>query len=97
VAGEIAATAGSRGRCVVRARGKSAQMQVGASVFCAVRGVQASPLCGFYASLAVATLAHFGLNAVSRVERCRAMGADECVIDFVLDSAQPAEEPAVAA
>lgn len=97
VAGEIAATAGTRSRCIVRSRGKAAQMHVASSVFCSVRGVQASPLCGFYASLAVATLGHFGLNAVAHVEQCRAMGASECLIDLVLDAVRPVAGTAVAA
>lgn len=97
LAGEISESAGSQSRCTVRPRGKSAQMRVAASMFCSVRGVQAAPLCGFYVAMAVATLAHFGMAAVASIDRCRAMGADACVIDLVIDAAQPAEETAVAA
>lgn len=97
VAGEIAAAAGGRSRLVARIRGKSAKVTVTSSVFCAVRGVQASPLCGFYCALVVKTLAHFGLVVSTHVERCRAMGAETCVIDLRLDAVQPVEEPAIAA
>lgn len=97
VAGEISETAGSRMRLVVQGRGKSARMEMTASMFCSVRGVQAAPLCGFYGAMAVATLAHFGLSAIAHIDRCRAMGADTCVIDLTLDAAEPVAETAVAA
>jgi hypothetical protein len=97
VASAIVTTVDSRSRLVVRLRGRTAQVEVTSSVFCAVRDVQMAPLCGFYRSLAITTLAHFGLQSRAQVDRCRAMGASACVIDVTLDMMQPVEEPAAAA
>lgn len=97
VARTIAESVDSRGGLRVRPHGLSAHVEVTASVFCAVRGVQTSPLCGFYRALAVTTLAHFGLPSTTHVEHCRAMGAASCVIVVTLDAAKPAEESAAAA
>lgn len=97
IASTITNTVDSRSRLVVRLRGGTAQVEVTSSVFCAVRGVQASPLCGFYRALARTTLAHLGLQSTAQVDRCRAMGAGACVIDLKLDMTQPVEETAAAA
>jgi len=97
VAGSIAVTVDSRSRLRVRMRGRRAEIEVSSSVFCAVRGVHATPLCGFYRSLAVTTLAHFGLPSTAQVDQCRAMGAGSCVIHVTLEVARPVEETAAAA
>lgn len=97
VAGAIVTIVDSRSRLIVRLRGRTARIEVTSSVFCAVRGVQAAPLCGFYRSLALTTLAHFGLRSTALVDGCRAMGAGSCVISVKLDMTQPVEETAAAA
>ncbi|MCC7043376.1 MAG: hypothetical protein IT183_05915 [Acidobacteria bacterium] len=97
VASAIVSTVDGRSRLNIRLRGRTAQVEVTSSVFCAVRGVQVAPLCGFYRSLALTTLAHFGLQSTAQVERCRAMGAGSCVISVKLDMTQPVEETAAAA
>jgi hypothetical protein len=97
VASAICAAVDSRSRLKVRVRGLTAQVEVTSSVFCAVRGVQAAPLCGFYRSLALTTIAHFGLQSSAQVDRCRAMGAGSCVIEITLYASQPATETAAAA
>jgi hypothetical protein len=78
-------------------RGLTARLEVKASVFCSVRGVQPAPLCGFYLALIVRTLAHFGIGSVARVERCHAMNAPTCVLVLDLKAAQSEPDPAVAA
>jgi len=93
----IADAVDSRSRMRVRSRGRAARIEVSQSVFCAVRGVQIAPLCGFYRALAVTTLAHFGLQSTAQVDRCRAMGGTACVIDVNLDVSKPVEETAAAA
>jgi hypothetical protein len=97
VASAICAAVDSRSRLKVRVRGLTAQVEVTSSVFCAVRGVQAAPLCGFYRSLALTTIVHFGLQSSAQVDRCRAMGAGSCVIEITLYASQPATETAAAA
>jgi predicted hydrocarbon binding protein len=72
-------------------------MEFASSLFCAVRGVQTLPLCGFYRALAARTLAAFDLPAQAHVAQCRAMGADSCVIVLDIGAAQAAPESAVAA
>jgi len=68
----------SRAKSTVRKDG--ARFDIKASVFCEVREARPLPLCEFYASLATAMLAGFGLNATGRVERCRAVDAQSCVM-----------------
>lgn len=97
VAGAIGEEVDSLSRFRVRSRGATARVEVTASLFCAARGVQAAPLCGFYRALALTTLAHFGLPSTVRVGQCRAMGAAQCVIDVTFDAMQPVEETAAAA
>ena len=83
-------------RTRTRIVGSAAQLEVNASLFCAVRGPSDVPLCGFYAALAVETLRQFNLGATGRLETCRSMGAPVCVI--LLDvSRKDAVPPAVAA
>jgi hypothetical protein len=93
----IAEVVDSHSRLRVRSRGHGARVEVSSSVFCAVRGLHAAPLCGFYRSLAVTTLAHFGLPSTAQVDECRAMGAGACVISVTLEMARPVEETAAAA
>ncbi len=97
VASTIADAVDSRSRLRVRSRGWTARVEVSSSVFCSVRGVQAVPLCGFYRSLTLTTLAYFGLPSTAQVEQCRAMGAGSCVITVKLETTKPVEETAAAA
>lgn len=94
---DVALAVSSGSRVSSRVRGSSVRLEFAASLFCAVRGVQTLPLCGFYRALAARTLATFALPAQARVDQCRAMGADTCVVVLDIGAAQAAPEPAVAA
>ncbi len=97
LAGHISLAADNRNTWRIRTKGRAARIELASSVFCSVRGLQASPLCGFYRSLAVTTLAHFGLAPVVRVDSCRAMGASACVISITLGAVEPVRASAAAA
>jgi predicted hydrocarbon binding protein len=94
---DVALAVSSGSRVSSRVRGASVRMEFASSLFCAVRGVQTLPLCGFYRALAARTLAAFDLPAQAHVAQCRAMGADSCVIVLDIGAAQAAPESAVAA
>jgi predicted hydrocarbon binding protein len=80
----------------VRVRRQSARLIVRSSLFCAVREPHGAPLCHFYLALATETLSRFGLSAHGRVECCRAVGAESCVIALELSGAV-VSDPALAA
>jgi hypothetical protein len=84
-------------RVSTRVRGKTARLEVQASVFCSVRGEHGSPLCGFYTALIGRTLEHCGIPAATRVEQCRAMKAPACVLVLDFNAAGSAAVPAIAA
>lgn len=70
-----------------RVRRKEGVLEIRASLFCNVREAVPHPLCGFYASAAVAVLEGLGVPARARVEVCRAMGgAPDCRIALQLDA-----------
>jgi hypothetical protein len=70
-------------------------LEVGESVFCGAREMPASPLCGFYAAMAVAMFGSVGLVVSGQMDRCRARaGADgplegrsACLGTFAVSSA----------
>lgn len=97
LAREVALGVSSGTRVAVRVRGGTALMEFNSSLFCAVRGRQALPLCGFYRALAARTLSSVGVQAEARVSECRATGADRCVVTLDCDASRTASEPAVAA
>jgi predicted hydrocarbon binding protein len=66
------------------------------SLFCHVREPHATPLCHFYLGVAAETLGLFGIPAHGRLEHCRAVGADSCVITLELSGAA-VSDPAIAA
>lgn len=79
-AARVVRTVCSASRAKSAVRKDTARFDVKPSVFCEVRETRMRPLCGFYASLASAMLAGFGLNAAGRVERCRAVDGSSCLI-----------------
>jgi hypothetical protein len=72
-------------------------VEVAASLFCAVRDKQRAPLCAFYVAVAVETLRQFGISAVGRTERCRAVEGSTCLVILELHDAETAADPAMAA
>jgi hypothetical protein len=97
LAAEMARSVSRLSRVSTRLRGKRARLEVKASVFCSVRDAHATPLCGFYAALAVRSLAHFGIPASAHVEQCRAMRGPACVLALDLGARESAPIPAIAA
>jgi hypothetical protein len=97
LAAEAAQSISRASRVSARVRRGMARLEVKASVFCSVRGVQATPLCGFYSALIVRTLAHCGVPAVVRVESCHAMNAPSCVLALDLGVTESVSVPAAAA
>jgi hypothetical protein len=87
----------SSSRASTRVRRKTARVEVARSLFCAVREMQAAPLCHFYVAVAVETLRQFAIGAVGRTEQCRAVGATTCLVVLELNDADIAPEPALAA
>jgi hypothetical protein len=87
----------STSRAPVRVRRRSARLEVVHSVFCGVREAPAAPLCAFYVALSIEALRQFGLEAVGRAARCRALGAARCLIELEIGDASVAVEPAIAA
>lgn len=67
-------------RCKIRWRRALGRLQLSDSPFCTVRTPVASPLCGFYAAALSRFCELLGVPGEVQHERCRAMGADECVI-----------------
>jgi hypothetical protein len=79
-------------------KGSSARVEVRESLFCAVRGQQATPLCGFYVAVAIETLRKLGLTAGGRIDRCRAIEGGNCILTFdITGVAETTTDPAIAA
>jgi hypothetical protein len=87
----------SSSRASTRVRRNSARVEVVSSLFCVVREAQTAPLCRFYVALAVETLRQFGIGAVGRTERCRAVGGATCLVVLELRKAETVSDPALAA
>jgi hypothetical protein len=87
----------SASRASTRLRGAAAELNVRGSLFCAVRGQQSAPLCGFYAAAGVETLAIFGMPARARVESCHAVDGGTCCIALDFSGAGVADDSVMAA
>jgi hypothetical protein len=97
VATEIVSSISSASHASARVRRAAARIDVQASLFCAVRGAAAAPLCGFYVAMIVETLRQFGIGAAGRVVHCHAIGGGPCVLTIDLAGAASAADPAMAA
>jgi hypothetical protein len=97
VAAGIVRTASSATRTSTRCSRTSATIELRASLFCAVREAQATPLCGFYLAAVVETLRRFDIGAGGRIERCHAIDGASCVIVLTLAGAAVVSDPAMAA
>jgi predicted hydrocarbon binding protein len=67
-------------RTSVRLKRHDGRITIRASLFCAVREPQSTPLCGFYAAAATETLTRLGTPAKGRIESCCAVNGDVCVV-----------------
>jgi hypothetical protein len=73
-------------------RRRTARLEMTDALFCAVRTKSVTPLCGFYVAIAVETLRQFGVTAVGRSDRCRAVEGTTCLV--VLDLGDAAHHAA---
>lgn len=96
IAAGIIRDVSSASRTTIRVSRQSARVVVKGSLFCEVREPQPAPLCAFYLGVVAETLTRMSLPARGRVEGCRAVGGDACVIALELSRAGVAD-PAVAA
>lgn len=60
----------------------TAVVELGGSLFCDVRELAPSPLCGFYAALLDRYFEFFGLSGVAVISRCRGTGERSCELIF---------------
>jgi hypothetical protein len=87
----------SSSRASTKVRRNAARVEVASSLFCVVREAQTTPLCSFYVAVAVESLRQFGIAAIGRTERCRAVGGSTCLVVIELQGAVTAPDPALAA
>jgi hypothetical protein len=97
LAAELVQSVSRMSRVSATLKGRHARMEVRASIFCSVRDAQPTPLCGFYAALAARTLVLAGVPAAARVEQCRAVHGQACVLGLDLGASESAPVPAIAA
>lgn len=71
-------------RAIARFRHGNAEIDVRASIFCAVREPVASPLCGFYAAVVQRLLDMFNIGARTEVVTCRGTGEPRCLLQVAL-------------
>ena len=71
-------------RAIIRLRRGSASVDLRGSLFCEVRELTQSPLCGFYVAAIGRVLQLFALQADGRVHECRAAGVRRaCTLNVV--------------
>ena len=80
LANGIACSASPNSPLVRRMSGAQARVQVTDSLFCTARGGHTTPRCGFYSALITRTLELCAVNAVTRLESCRAVDGSPCVV-----------------
>jgi hypothetical protein len=97
VAAGIVTDVQGAGRARTRLRGRTANVELAASLFCTVREKSRAPLCRFYLAMTLETLRQFGIAAVGRPDRCRAIDGATCLLVLELGGARTASEPAMAA
>ena len=84
-------------RTVVTARQGTTTIDIRGSLFCEVRELASSPLCGFYASAVGRVFSTFGVPADVQVNACRALGTDRgCLLGLRLGPPSAAAEPETA-
>ncbi len=83
-------------RAIVRIRRGAASIEVRGSLFCEVRTVVGSPLCGFYAAAFSRLLQLCDLPAEAQVTECRAAGGHKGCLMRVVSRTISAGEPAAA-
>jgi hypothetical protein len=71
-------------RAVSRLQTGTADVEVGASIFCTVREPAPAPLCGFYAAVLTRLFRLFDLHGRAEVVACRGTGGATCVLRVAL-------------
>lgn len=67
-------------RALIRWRRGHGWVDIRGSLFCEVRDASDQPLCDFYASAFHRLMQLFNVQADVATDRCRAMGADQCLL-----------------
>ena len=81
-------------RASIRLRGGKATIDLRGSLFCEVRELVPTPLCGYYAAAVGRLLQLFALQADAQVAECRASGVRRaCVMDVSVGRPAPADLP----
>ena len=80
-------------RAICRLHGRSARVELRASVFCTVREKVEHPLCGFYSAAFTRMLTLFEIGASTEVIACRGAGGPTCVLTVSLADSQSAPPP----
>jgi len=80
-----------------RMRRGQVELDVTASLFCAVREAPRAPLCRFYLAAVLETLRQFNLTAQGRLTDCRAIGGSRCGMVVSWSEPRLAQNPAEAA
>jgi hypothetical protein len=81
-------------RASIRLRGGKATVDLRGSLFCEVRELVPTPLCGYYAAAVGRLLQLFALQAEAQVSECRASGVRRaCVMDVSVGRPAPADLP----
>jgi predicted hydrocarbon binding protein len=96
VGGRLVRTGWRESRVSSRVEGRAVLVEVGESIFCAVREPVSRPLCLFHAEAYAETLALFDLPARTAILTCRGMGSPLCTIELLLGSAEIDREAAAA-
>jgi len=76
-------------RAICQLRGRTARVELRASVFCTVREKVRHPLCGFYSAAFTRLLTLFDIGASTEVIACRGAGESTCVLTVSLANGQP--------
>jgi hypothetical protein len=73
-------------RAVLRLRKGHGTMDVRGSLFCTIRDSSPEQLCGYYAAAISRFLGLYSVSGAVRLDRCRAVGDQSCLIDITLDT-----------
>jgi bacteriochlorophyll 4-vinyl reductase len=84
-------------RAIAKVSGRSARIDVRASVFCSVRSRVEHPLCLFYAAAFAKLLALFDLPSHTEVVSCRGTGEAACLVNMDLTRETAVPGPVVEA
>jgi hypothetical protein len=85
--------AGNRAR--LRLKPGAATLDVAGSLFCTVRDGARQPLCGYHAAAVSRFLELYSVPGEVRLDHCRAVGDQSCLMTITLDTRRPSSVPSV--